>query len=130
MKDRAKAFALICFGLMCLTFAYNFEVEESQADVNPAGNVFAQHEHQLLTTAGHVYRFEGEWVREAEYDPPIPVAEIAMWSGQFLVSTSGEGWFVNQVWEWVNMGEPIPTSAPEETPDNQSMSNMKDMFGR
>lgn len=49
MRNAAKNFAYVCFGLMCLTVAYQFGIEDSQADMNPAGIVHASQEEAILT---------------------------------------------------------------------------------
>ena len=129
MRNAAKNFAYICFGLMCLTVAYHIGVEESQADVNPAGNIHAMNSAKVLTTNGEVWGFDGElssWYRREDLDPPVPVAEIVMWEAGHFVTSSGEFWNWHFQTGWDNWGDPSSTAVP----DKQSMSGLRSLFGK
>ena len=109
MKDKAKAFAYICFGLMCLVLAGKALMSSSaHADINPAGSIhgLAPVCNGVLTTSGEVYQWSaGGMYRMPDLDPPIPLDAIAMWGGSCFVSTAGDLW-AYPGGAWINFGPP------------------------
>lgn len=109
MKDKAKAFAYTCFGILCLVAASKMLLgSRAEADINPAGSIhgLAPSCNGLLTTQGEFYQWSAnELVRVPHLDPPLPLSEIAMWGGTSFVTTAGDLW-AYPGGSWVNFGPP------------------------
>lgn len=130
MNDRAKTIMYIGIGIMALCLVVHFGPQETQADINPTGDVFAQHGMWVLTTDGRVFTVQGNdngwnWTRVENYDPPIPTTEISMWNHEHLVARNGDVWswyYPGGVATWQNCGPPpIPTGVSELDPEAQGM---------
>jgi len=128
--ERAKAFFLICAGILLLTVALKIGTDSAWADYDPqaGGPVigFSGNSYIALLENGEVwYREGGEWVRAAGLDPPIPISEIAFYEGNYFIATNGDFW----LWDgnqWENGGAP-PMDTEART---GSWSQLKSRFGK
>ncbi len=80
MKDRAKTFALICFGLMCLSVAVHVGIDGAKAQGSNAISLATfSTEPWVLTDSGDIY-----WCHDDVWD------YVATWSGG--VRTQDSSW--------------------------------------
>jgi hypothetical protein len=83
--------------------------------VYPGNDIAAFEDGTVLDRLGQVWRASNDqcWVRDALFDPPVPVSDIREWGyGQF-VTNSWELWTVDSSGQWHNCGpwpgQPVPT---------------------
>jgi len=135
---QAKAFFMICAGILMLTVALKVGTEPAWADIDPGtpGPVLGIGGGYVLLDNGEVWAvidyYDGAplfWERREEVDPPIPVGQIKFYDGQYILATNGEYWAFDLAdWPsgtWVNMG--VPPGAPAA---ETSWSQLKSQFGR
>jgi hypothetical protein len=128
--EKAKAFFLICAGVLILSVAMDIGTEQARADFDPdaGGPAVGMSGNDILYENGEVWFFsnyEGEWQLSPEQTPPIPLSEIAFWNTTNLVATNGDYW-VRSGNTWTNHGLP-PFNTPAET---SNWSNLKSSFGK
>lgn len=127
--EKAKAFFLICAGVLMLAVAMDIGTEKARADFDPdaGGPVVGFDRHgAVLLDNGECWAASLEgWVRMQDNDPPIPLSDLAFWSPINLLATNGDWWYWNSG-DWVNLGTP-----PESTPARSSnWSQLKSNFGK
>ena len=113
----AKALFLICAGILMLVVALDIGTEEAWADFDPeaGGPVVAYGPASALLANGECWGVtQAGWTRKAEYDPPIPVAEIAFWESSELIATNGDYWYSTGS-SWINVGGPPGGVATQST---------------
>ena len=137
--EKAKAFFLICAGVLMLVSASRLVTSPARADfdLGAIGPIvgFRSSTCVLLDT-GEVWfvinELNGEppyWYHLTESTPPIPLEEIQFWSPDGFISTSGDLWYLNGYApggiEWVNMGTPPGTAA-----QSSNWSQLKGSYGK
>ena len=132
--EKAKAFFLICAGILMLSIAMDIGTEKARADFDPSagGPVIASFSngntlYALLETGEcwEAFQSDNEWVRAVHFDPPVPLSDIAFWEWDRLIATNGDFWYRGHS-EWINMGAP-----PQGTPaGSSSWSQLKSSFGK
>jgi len=130
--DKAKAFFLTCAGILMLAIAMDIGTEQARADYDPEaggpvvafkGNAGSAY---TLLENGECWRnVEGVWFRQASYDLPIPLSELAFYEGDAFIATNGDFWR-KVIDEWVNTGAP-PVGTPAQS---SSWSQLKGNFGK
>ena len=126
---RAKAFFLICAGILMLSIAMDIGTEQARADFDPNGpGIIGISSAYVLTEHGEVWRWDdhnGIWVAEPDLNPPMPINSIELWDADAILTSSEEFWFY-RVGTWQNCGSP-----PEATPtESSNWSQLKSSFGK
>jgi len=126
--EKAKAFFLICAGILMLTIAMNIGTESARADFDPdaGGPIVSYSTGYCLLTNGECWAPSlAGWARFPNLDPPVPLSEIAFWETTQLITTNGDYWEYNGA-TWTNFGGP-----PEGTPASSSnWSQLKGSYGK
>lgn len=129
--EKAKAFFLMCAGILMLSIAIDIGTDQAKADFDPeaggpviAFQGFENHGYVLLDSGECWHATDGEWQRQATYDLPIPLSEVAFYEASCFIATNGDFWY-QLSGEWVNIGSP-PIGTPAE---NSNWSQLKSNFG-
>jgi len=127
--EKAKAFFLICTGILMLAVAIHIGTDRARADFEPgiASPVVGFSGENVLYENGEVWKVkpDGVWELNPEESLPIPLVEIAFWESTGLVAINGDHWKLrDNVWE--NFG-----LAPFGTATRSSdWSELKSSFGK
>lgn len=127
--EKAKAFFLICAGILMLAVAMDIGTEQAKADFDPeaGGPIIAFDSSSVLLDNGESWAINNsEWIRDSDHDPPIPISKIAFWQHGNLIATNGDYWHWHMSGFWENLGAP-----PEGTPtESSNWSQLKSSFGK
>lgn len=129
--EKAKAFFLICAGILMLTVALHLTTDTAQADfdLNATGPIVGLDGSIVLLRTGEVWAIpiagEPTWIRYEFLDPPISIEEIQLWHSDVIVTIDGITWINNLDGEWSNVGVPPGTSA-----QSTDWSQLKDSYGK
>ena len=134
----AKRFALVSFGVLCLTlsaligFHLGSRSAVAESEVDPNRDLVAWHlsgnDALFLDRLGQVWQSTMStepacWERRSDHDPPLPVTDIQVWSPSSILALNGDVWVRGEAWHncgpWP--GTPLPT-----TPSN--IGNVKDKY--
>lgn len=117
--EKAKAFLLICAGILMLSVAVKLGTESAWADFDPEANgpMIGASGVFVLTDTGEVWAVKTYdiddpvpiWERQVDADPPIPLQDIQFWSVNGIVTNQGD---FRYRWgdTWYEMGTPPGTA--------------------
>jgi hypothetical protein len=114
---------LIVICLVLAAPAWSVPVDPDNPDGIAARFVWNGGDIWVLDTVGRAWKLDGqwEWLRQEDYDPPMPLTEIVDWQPCFIISDTGDWWSTHVPWPgdlWAIVpGLPwYPTSVDQDEP--------------
>jgi len=113
---KARAFLLVCAGLLCLALAYHLGAQSARAQA-PAG--LRMMGPGLVLSGGSVYQLvPGGWLAWTNL-PPVSPTDMIYFSGDYAITVAGEGWYGGGSGpagpsQWVSLGTVPGGSTPAQ----------------